>query len=84
MLLITAELLFNVWLFYTFRNRMKNIFAAMASAIIISKAAYYGFKAIFISLALIGPGLISTPIWIQLLTTLLFSSYALLLLKNKA
>lgn len=84
MLLITAELLFNVWLFYTFRNRMKNIFAAMASAIIISKSAYYGFKAIFISLALIGPGLISTPIWIQLLTTLLFSSYALLLLKNKA
>ncbi|KAF5070567.1 hypothetical protein DSECCO2_220770 [anaerobic digester metagenome] len=84
MLLITFELLFNVWLFYTFRNRMKNIFAAMVSAIIISKAAYYGFKAIFISLALIGPGLISTPIWIQLLITLLFSCYALLLLKNKA
>ncbi|GAP44905.1 hypothetical protein TBC1_12719 [Lentimicrobium saccharophilum] len=84
MLLITGELMFNVWLFYAFRSRIKNVFAAMASAIIISKAAYYGLKAMFISLALIGPGLISTPLWIQLITTLIFSSYALLLLKNKA
>lgn len=84
MLLITGELMFNVWLFYALRNRIKNAFAAMASAIIISKAAYYGLKAIFISLALIGPGLISTPLWIQLITTLIFSSYALILLKNKA
>jgi len=84
MLLITAELLFNVWLFYTLRNRMKNTFAAMASAIVISKSAYYGLKAIFISAALVGPGLISTPLWIQVITTLIFSGYAMLFFKNKA
>lgn len=79
MLLISAELTLNVWLFFMLRNRLKNDFAAMLSAIILSKLAYYLFKAIFISVALIGPGLISTPIWIQLLTSVLFSGYVFLM-----
>ncbi|MBW6490305.1 MAG: hypothetical protein K0B15_03815 [Lentimicrobium sp.] len=82
MLLISAELTLNVWLFFLLKSRMKNDFAAMLSAIILSKLAYYLFKFIFISIALIGPGLISTPIWIQLLTSVIFSGYVLMMWKK--
>jgi len=84
MVLISAELTLNVWLFFMLRERFKNNFAAMVSAIILSKVAYYLLKAIFISAVLIGPGLFSTPIWIQLLTTLIFSGYAFLVLRKGA
>jgi hypothetical protein len=82
MLLITAELLLNVWLFYFLRSRMRSAFAAMASAIAISKAAYYGLKAVFISVALLGPGLISTPVWIQAMTTVIFSLYSMAIIRK--
>jgi len=82
MLLITAELVLNVWLFYFLRSRMRSAFAAMALAIVISKAAYYGLKAIFISVALLGPGLIATPIWIQAITTVIFSLYAMAIIRR--
>jgi len=84
MVLISAELTLNVWLFFMLRERFRNNFAAMVSAIILSKVAYYLLKAIFISAVLIVPGLFSTPIWIQLLTTLIFSGYAFLVLRKGA
>lgn len=82
MLLISAELTLNVWLFYVLRERMRNNFTAMISAIVLSKAAYYLLKFIFISTALLGAGLFSTPIWIQVITTLLFGAYAFVALRE--
>jgi hypothetical protein len=76
MLLISAELIINVWLFYALRERMRNNFTAMISAIVLSKAVYYLLKSLFISAALLGAGLFSTPIWIQGITTLVFGAYA--------
>ncbi len=82
MLLISAELTLNVWLFFMLSSKLKNNFAAMLSAIVLSKVAYYLLKFGFISFALIGTGLFSTPIWIQAITTVIFSAYAFLILKN--
>lgn len=83
MLLISAELLLNVWLFLLLKDRIKNNFAAMATAIVASKVVYYLLKAIFIYFALIESGLFSTPVWIQLLTTAIFSAYAFLVFRSR-
>jgi hypothetical protein len=84
MLLISAELTLNVWLYFVFLRVFKNSFTAMLSGIVISKVAYYLVKAVLISLAVTGPGLFSTPIWIQVITTLIFSGYAFAILKKKS
>lgn len=83
MLLISAELTLNVWLYFIFLRVFKNNFTAMLTGIVISKAVYYLVKAVLISLAVTGPGLFSTPIWIQVLTTLIFSGYAFVILNRK-
>jgi hypothetical protein len=84
MMLITAELLFNVWFFYFIFNRTGKAFASIISSIIISKAAYYAIKFGLISLVILPSSkLISTPIYIQIITTLVFSAYLALLFKRK-
>jgi hypothetical protein len=83
MLLISAELIINVWLFYALRERMRNNFTAMISAIVLSKAVYYLLKSLFISAALLGAGLFSTPIWIQGITTLVFGAYAFIAFRGR-
>lgn len=82
MVLIAAELSFNVWLFYRFRNHM-NAFFAVFSSIIISKAAYYLIKFGLISFVVLQERLISTPLYFQLITVSFFSLYAWLILRNK-
>lgn len=84
MLLISAELTLNVWLFYLLSGKIKSVFSSMLIAVVMSKVAYYSLKAGLIALAVIGPGLISTPIWIQIITTVIFSSYAYLILTGKS
>jgi hypothetical protein len=84
MILITAELLLNVWFFYFIFNRTGKAFAAIVSSIIISKAAYYAVKFALISFAVLpNSPLVSTPIYIQVITTLVFSAYLALLFKRK-
>ena len=78
-LLITAELLFNVWLFFYLSEIIKNKFASMVLSITISKIAYYIVKFGFISFVLLEGNLISTPIVIQIITTIIFSGYVFLL-----
>jgi hypothetical protein len=83
MMLITAELVFNVWLFYFFVNKMGNKFTSMLLSIIVSKVFYYAVKFLLISLLVLDTGLISTPIYLQLTTTFVFSGYIYLMLRNK-
>jgi len=71
--LISGELLLNVWLFYFFADKFKNIFLSSFASIIISKAFYYLFKYIFITFLLINDSLISTSILIQLIVSLALS-----------
>jgi len=82
-LLITAELLLNVWLFYFLVKRVNNQFVAMLSSIIISKLVYYMVKFLLISLLILDSGLISTPLLLQLGMTFIFSGYIYLIYKRK-
>ncbi len=83
MLLITFELSLNVFLFYLFSKKMKNIFPAILLSIILSKLVYYLIKFGMINFAIIKSGLISTPIYIQVITTLVFSTYLYLVFRKK-
>lgn len=81
-LLISLELVVNVWLFFTLTRLIRNNFAAMAAAIIGSKIFYYLLKFGLLSAALIQGGLISTPIYLQLITTTVFSAYVFLIFRK--
>ncbi|MDP2423029.1 MAG: hypothetical protein U1C46_00490 [Bacteroidales bacterium] len=74
-LLIALELMVNVWLFFALTKIIHNRFVAMATAIIGSKLFYYALKFGFLSFATIQGSLVSTPIYLQFITTLVFSSY---------
>ena len=80
---MTGELLLNVWLFFEISKRVTNQFAAMLSAIVISKLIYYLLKFALISFVVIESGLISTPIYLQVITSLIFSGYVFLMLRRR-
>lgn len=78
-ILITGELLLNVWLFFYLTEKFKNRFASMVLSITISKIAYYIVKFGLISFLILEGSLTSTPIIIQIITTLIFSGYVFIL-----
>lgn len=80
--LITLELIINVWMFFVLNQFIRSTFTSMILAILISKAFYYVVKFLLISLAFINTSLISTPINIQIITTLLFSGYIYLIFRK--
>jgi hypothetical protein len=84
MMLISGELIINVWLFYFIFNRTKNAFVSILSSIILSKAIYYLAK--FIAIVLIfkvNENIVSTSLYIQAATTLVFSLYLGLMFREK-
>jgi hypothetical protein len=82
-LIMTAELVINVWLFFEISKKGSNQFVAMISAIVISKLVYYVLKFGLISFAVLDSELISTPIYLQVVTALIFSGYVFVLLKRR-
>jgi hypothetical protein len=82
-LIMTIELLLNVWLFFEISKRLRNQFVSMISAIVISKIVYYFLKFALISFAVLESGLISTPIYLQVITSIIFSGYVFLVLKKR-
>ncbi len=73
--LIASELLLNVFLFTVLLNYFKNTFASILTSIVLSKIFYYAAKFAFIGLGLIDGGLISTPVYLQIIVTVLLSVY---------
>jgi len=82
-LLISVELVFNVWLFFILVKYIRNNFAAMAAAIIGSKLFYYALKFRLLSAALLQGSLVSIPLYIQLLTTMVLSAYIFLIFRKR-
>ena len=80
-LLITGELLLMTWVYFSLSEKMTNKFSTMLISIGVSKIAYYILKFALLSAVLVEGSLISTPILIQIATTLLFSGYIFLLRK---
>lgn len=75
MLLIAFELTLNVYLFYFLIRKIKSVFPAIFLSIILSKIIYYLLKFGLVSMTIIDGSVISTPLTIQLITTIVFSSY---------
>jgi len=74
-LLMTGELLANVWLFWWLMRRFSSPLGAMLGGITLSKLGYYGAKLALIQMAMLGPPLISTPLWLQGILAIVFSLY---------
>ncbi len=74
-LIMTVELILNVWLFFEISKHITNKFVSMFTAIIISKVIYYLMKFGLISFGIIGTGLFSTPVYLQIITSVIFSGY---------
>jgi len=75
MLLITFELVLNVFLFYLLSKKFKQIFWPILISIIGSKMIYYILKYFLIETTILKSELVSTPIYIQIITTLVLSFY---------
>lgn len=80
-LLISGELLLNVWLFFFLSEKIKNKFGSMLLSVGLSKIAYYALKFVLLSAVLLEGSLISTPLAIQFVTMFLFSGYIFLMKK---
>ncbi|MCX7797588.1 MAG: hypothetical protein N2249_03085 [Melioribacter sp.] len=82
-IIISTELLLNLFLFFLLKNKMKNRFFVMLLSIIVSKLYYYLLKFVFISIGLIKSDLIDTPIYIQLVVALMISFYSYLVFRKR-
>lgn len=82
--LIMMELTLNVWLFFFLKDKLGRPFFAILLSIVGSKAVYYLFKFAFIQLSLIGSGLVSTPLIVQAVFTMLFAGYVGLFFRDRS
>jgi len=83
MLIITGELVLNVYLFFLFKRWLKNTFVSLISAILISKMSCYLAYLIFFSWAFVMEESSFSFILAQLSTTLIFSAYVYYFNKEK-
>ena len=77
--LITAELLLNIWLFYSLLQRFSNKTLSIFLSILISKIFYYLVKLLLLDSALLSGDVISTPIYIQVIMLFIMSGYIYLI-----
>ena len=82
--LISGELVLNVALFFAFFRFFKTRFAAILASIAVSKFAYYLLKFALLQWAVLEGTLISTALWIQVSTMLLFSVYVAFFYKKQS
>lgn len=80
-LLISAELLINLGLFFWMSKKIKNVFISISVSIIASKIFYYAAKYLLINAGMINDSLFSTPIYYQVIVVLVLSVYLLYISK---
>lgn len=81
-LLITTELLLNLYLFFLAARYINSTFIAALASILVSKIYYYTAKFGLASAGLIGGELIATPIYLQLIIAAAVSAYVYFFYKN--
>lgn len=72
-LIMTIELVMNIWLFDMFSRKVANCMLAMLLSILVSKALYYSLKYVSISFGLLNTDIVDTNIFIQLMVALIIS-----------
>lgn len=80
--LITGELVLNVFLFYQLQKVFSKGFITAILSIVLSKIIYYVFKFAFIQFPFMNTEVFSTPIYIQIVMMIVFSSYVYILGKK--
>ncbi len=76
--LMAIELLMNVWLFWFLLDKTKMSLLAILISIVFSKVVYYLLKFICIEMGWLSGELVTTPIDIQVITTLAFSVFVII------
>ncbi|MGE5352907.1 MAG: hypothetical protein ACM3P0_12545 [Acidobacteriota bacterium] len=82
-ILLTAEMAMNVWLFYEFSKKFNGFYSALFS-IGIGKIFYYALKYTFILLGILDSELVTTPIYLQVITMFVLSGYVYLISSVKS
>jgi hypothetical protein len=82
-IIMTIELVLNIWLFYFLSNKFKNYFAAIFTSILASKAVYFGLLYGLVNLQLLESNLISTPIYFQFILAMVLSSVLFIVLTRR-
>ncbi len=83
-ILITSELILNIWLFYQIYDKLSNKFSVMFLSILISKIYYYLVKFVLISKGILLGDLFSTPVYLQILVALSLGGYLFFLSKTRS
>jgi hypothetical protein len=79
-LIIAIELILNVYLYNLLNQKKMATYLSILFSVIVSKLAYYLLKFILIQSMLIESELVSTPIYIQIITIIIFCIYGFLVL----
>ena len=82
-LLITAELILNIWLFLQLSKFISNSFLAMFISISFAKFFYYSLKYVLVSSALLTGSSIDTSLLVQFAVALTVSIYCYILFRKK-
>lgn len=84
-IMITIELCLNVFLFYWLVEKFSNQFWPAFISIVLSKILYYLLKFVLISFVLLDGNLISTPVYIQIIVSIVLSIFifSMFSLRNK-
>jgi hypothetical protein len=78
-LIMSVELVLNVFLYHWFVQKKMATYLSVLISITASKLIYYLLKFSLIQLMFIDSDMVSTPIFIQVITTLMFGVYGLLI-----
>jgi hypothetical protein len=82
--LISFELVVFSFLFYEMSKKFKSVFLVMFVSVTVGKLFYYLFKYMLINFGLLQSELISTPVFMQFIVSVIFSVYVSLILnRNK-
>lgn len=81
--LISTELMLNVYLFFLLSQKFNNSFIAMFLSIVLSKFYYYAIKFLLVSLGLMTGEIVSTPIYLQVLVAVALSFYAFFVMRKE-
>lgn len=82
--LISTELMLNVYLFFLLSQKLNNNFVAMFLSIIMSKFYYYAIKFLLITIGLMTGEIVSTPIYLQLIVAISISFYTFMVFRKES
>ena len=82
-LIMSGELMINVWLFYRLSSLLKNNFVSALFSIVIAKGIYYTLKYLFVSFSLISSDIIATPLYYQLIIIIAISLYSYIMIPER-